>query len=134
MALQLSGVSAGFAGSPQVLLQRERGGKEILGQGEAWEPIPPKSRKKTFMGCSHTPLGTQLTTGSFLHSHGFSPQSPLPNHRPEPHTPNFYQEWHRMLATAAGQDQLSPQAPRAGAEGWRQGVGGLDSPISLSPL
>lgn len=111
-----------------------KGREESLGQGEAWEPTPPKSRGKTVMEMQ------PHTTGNPADNRQFSPLSralspvPLPNHRPEPHTPNFYQDWHRMLATAAGQDQLSPQAPRAGAEEWRQRVGGLDSPISLCPL
>lgn len=132
MALQLSGVSSGFAGSPRVLLQRKRGGKESLGQGEAWEPTPPKSRGKTIMEMQpHIPENPDDNRQFSPLSRVLSPV-PLPNHRSEPHTPNFYQDWHRMLATAAGQDQLSPQAPTAGAEEWRQRVGPPISPSSLN--
>lgn len=116
-----SGVSFSFAGSPQLLLQRKKVRKESLGQGEAQ---PHQEQRRDSHGDTATnQLGTQLTTCSFLHSHGFSSQflCPITGWRPTP--PYFYQGWHKMPATEARKDQLSPQALRAGAKEWRERIG-----------
>lgn len=100
--------------------ERKRKGRKPRTRGGLGANLTQEQRRDSHGDTATNQLRTQLTMCSFLHSHGFSSRSLCPITGWSPTPPHFHQGWHMMLSTVAGQDQLSPQAPRAGAEEWRQ--------------